>query len=51
MAWMMLTALLIAQAGDQLQVLDRIAVTVGKTVITEGEVLTNLRVAAFVDQK
>jgi hypothetical protein len=33
------------------QLLDRIAVTVGKTVITEGEVLTNLRVAAFLDQK
>jgi parvulin-like peptidyl-prolyl isomerase len=51
MEWMMLTALLIAQAGDQAQVLDRIAVTVGKTVITEGEVLTNLKVAAFLDQK
>jgi len=47
----MLTALLIAQAGDQLQVLDRIAVTVGKTVITEGEMLTNVKVAAFLDQK
>lgn len=33
------------------QILDRIAVTVGKTVITEGEVLVNLRVAAFLDQK
>ena len=47
----MLTALLIAQAADQMRVLDRIAVTVGKTVITEGEVLTNVRVAAFLDQK
>jgi hypothetical protein len=48
---MMLAALFVAQAGDQAQILDRIAVTVGKTVITEGEVLTNLRVAAFLDQK
>ncbi len=47
----MVAALLVAQAADQLQLLDRIAVTVGKTVITEGEVLTNLRVAAFLDQK
>jgi hypothetical protein len=51
MEWMMVAALLVAQAADQLQLLDRIAVTVGKTVITEGEVLTNLRVAAFLDQK
>jgi hypothetical protein len=46
-----LTAVLCAQALDRGQVIDRIAVTVGKTVITEGEVLTNLRVAAFLDQK
>ena len=51
MGWMMVTSLLIAQAGNQSQVLDRIAVTVGKTVITEGEVLTNLKVASFLDQK
>jgi parvulin-like peptidyl-prolyl isomerase len=51
MEWVMVTAFLIAQAGNQAQVLDRIAVTVGKTVITEGEVLTNLKVAAFLDQK
>ena len=51
MAWLMVAAFLVAQAGDQAQLLDRIAVTVGKTVITEGEVLTNLRVAAFLDQK
>jgi parvulin-like peptidyl-prolyl isomerase len=50
MKWM-LAVLLFVQAGDPAQVLDRIAVTVGKTVITEGEVLTNLRVAAFLDQK
>ncbi len=33
------------------QVLDRIAVTVGKLVITESEVLTSIRVAALIDQK
>ena len=32
-------------------ILDRIAVTVGKQVITEGEVVRDLRVAAFLDQK
>jgi hypothetical protein len=32
-------------------ILDRIAVTVGKQVITEGEVALDLRVAAFLDQK
>jgi parvulin-like peptidyl-prolyl isomerase len=46
-----LTAVLYAQALDRGQVIDRIAVTVGKTVITEGEVLTNLKVAAFLDDK
>ena len=33
------------------QVLDRIAVTVGKSVITESEVVTSIRVAAFLDRK
>jgi len=42
---------LVASAIARAQLLDRIAVTVGKTVITEQEVLTNLRVAAFLDQK
>ena len=32
-------------------ILDRIAVTVGKQVITEGEVVRDLRVAAFLDQQ
>jgi hypothetical protein len=49
--FLFVTVLLGVQAADHAQVLDRIAVTVGKTVITEGEVLTNLRVAAFLDQK
>jgi hypothetical protein len=44
----LLVAMLVpATAG----VLDRIAVTVGKQVITEGDVLSDLRVAAFLDQK
>lgn len=33
------------------EILDRIAVTVGKHVITEGDILLNLRIAAFLDQK
>jgi hypothetical protein len=36
-----------AQAG----VLDRIAVTVGKHVISEGDILLDLRIAGFLDQK
>lgn len=46
---LLLTAFLLVPGWAQL--VDRIAVTVGKTVITEGEVWTNLRVAAFLDQK
>jgi hypothetical protein len=38
-------------ADDGAVILDRIAVTVGKQVITEGEVVRDLRVAAFLDQK
>jgi hypothetical protein len=33
------------------EVLDRIAVTVGKHVISEGDILLDLRIAAFLDQK
>ena len=33
------------------EILDRIAVTVGKHVITEGDILLDLRIAAFLDQK
>jgi hypothetical protein len=47
----LVTAFLLTPATGWPEVLDRIAVTVGKTVITEGEVLTNLRVAAFLDRK
>jgi hypothetical protein len=45
-----LAALLLSAAahGD---VLDRIAVTVGKHVITEGDILLDLRITAFLDQK
>ncbi len=32
-------------------ILDRIAVTVGKHVITEGDIFLDLRIAAFLDQK
>lgn len=38
-------------AGPSAVILDRIAVTVGKQVITEGEVVRDLRVVAFLDQK
>lgn len=45
--------LLIAVAAATLQatVLDRIAVTVGKQVITESDIVRDLRVAAFLDHK
>jgi len=33
------------------EILDRVAVTVGKHVITEGDILLDLRIAAFLDQK
>lgn len=49
--FLLLAVILLAPAIACAQLLDRIAVTVGKTVITEGEVLTNLRVAAFLDEK
>src|ERR1700691_3557222 len=32
-------------------VLDRIAVTIGKHVVSEGDILLELRIAAFLDQK
>ena len=38
-------------AGPREVLLDRIAVTVGKQVITESDVMRDLRVAAFLDQK
>lgn len=33
------------------EILDRVAVTVGKHVITEGDIILDLRIAAFLDQK
>src|SRR5580693_10226159 len=44
-----LITLLIAAAHAE--ILDRVAVTVGKHVITEGDILLDLRIAAFLDQK
>jgi hypothetical protein len=46
----LLIALLLATAG-QAAILDRIAVTVDKHVITEGDILLDIRIAAFLDQK
>lgn len=45
-----LIALLIV-ATHAADVLDRIAVTVGKHVISEGDILLDLRISAFLDQK
>jgi hypothetical protein len=39
------------RGDDRAVILDRIAVTVGKQVITESEVVRDLRVADFLDQK
>lgn len=44
-----LIAVLIAAAHAE--ILDRVAVTVGKHVITEGDILLDLRIGAFLDQK
>jgi hypothetical protein len=44
-----LITLLIAAAHAE--ILDRVAVTVGKHVITEGDILLDLRIGAFLDQK
>jgi hypothetical protein len=45
----LLTALLVATLHAA--ILDRVAVTVGRHVISEGDVLLDLRMAAFLDQK
>src|ERR1700692_4172308 len=45
----LLITLLMAMAHAE--ILDRVAVTVGKHVITEGDILLDLRIAAFLDQK
>ena len=45
----LLIALLIAVTHAE--ILDRIAVTVGKHVISEGDIFLDLRIAAFLDQK
>ncbi len=45
-----ITILMLAM-GMRAEILDRIAVSVGKQVITESDVLRELRVAAFLDQK
>lgn len=47
----LLLTLLAAALSAKAVTLDRIAVTVGKQVITESDVLRDLRVAAFLDQK
>jgi hypothetical protein len=45
----LLIAALLASAHAE--ILDRIAVTVGKRIISEGDILLDLRIAAFLDQK
>jgi hypothetical protein len=49
MTRLILIALLLARSPAE--VLDRIAVTVGKHVIAESDILLDLRIAAFLDQK
>lgn len=46
-----LTLCILVAAAAHAEILDRIAVSVGKQVITEAEVLTDVRVSAFLDQK
>jgi len=49
--WALLFALVSLVALLQAETLDRIAVSVGHEVITEGDVILDLRVAAFLDRK
>lgn len=46
-----LFSMLIASLGANAVILDRVAVTVGKQVITESDIVRDLRVSAFLDQK
>jgi hypothetical protein len=46
-----LTLFLLAALGGRAEVLDRIAVSVGKQVITERDVLREVRVTAFLDHR
>lgn len=46
-----LFTMLAAALGANAVILDRIAVTVGRQVITESEIFRDLRVSAFLDQK
>jgi hypothetical protein len=48
---LLMAAALLARDGICGEILDRIAVTVGKQVITESDVLREIRVSAFLDQK
>ncbi len=43
--------LLLAAAGGRAEVIDRVAVTVDKMVITESDIITHIRVAAFLDDQ
>jgi hypothetical protein len=46
-----LTLAILMAAAARGEILDRVAVTVGKEVITESDVIRDLRVSAFLDQK
>ena len=46
-----LVSLLLAAASGRAEILDRIAVTVGKQVIAESDVLRDARISAMLDQK
>jgi hypothetical protein len=48
---LILGSLLLASCAGRAEILDRIAVTVGKQVITEGDVIKDVRVSAMLDQK
>src|SRR5271154_646275 len=46
-----LCLVLTAMAASPAEIIDRIAVTVGKEVITESDVIRDLRISAMLDQK
>jgi hypothetical protein len=48
---LILVSLLLAAGDGRAEILDRIAVTVGNQVITEGDVIRDVRISAMLDQK
>ncbi len=50
-SWMLISLLLLAAAGGQAEIIDRVAVTVDRMVITQSDIVNHIRVAAFLNQE